>query len=141
MYWQALEPLIEQSKAQLTAWCKEVRERFTDVAIHASPLVPLPAQYEGEEFAESYEFRSMMDRRRRHVEAHLEGYEKQARELDAKILRIQDPQKALEEEHERDAHARKVYALTLGCDEAEVPIAVAAMPLASEVFRYFFICH
>lgn len=90
-------------------------------------------QHQTEEFADTYEFRSMMDRRRRHVEAHLEGYEKQARDLDAKILRIQDPQKAIQAEEARDKHARKVYALTLGCEEAEVPIAVAAMPLASEV--------
>jgi chromosome segregation ATPase len=105
---------MAQGTAQLKEWCN----------VH-----------DGEEFSDTYEFRSMMDRRRRHVEAHLEGYEKQARELDTKILRIQDPQKAIRAEHERDAHARKIYALTLGCDEAEVPVAVAAMPLASEAFQ------
>jgi len=106
--------LVAQSEAQLLDWTS-----MEDL---------------GDDLAATYEFRSLQSRRQRHVQAHLEGHHKKLRELDMKILRIKDPKAAAAADGVKAQQARKVYSLTMGCDEGEVPLSVAAMPLAAKAF-------
>lgn len=111
---EAVHELVAQSEAQLLDWTS-----MEDM---------------GDDLTATYEFRSLQSRRQRHVQAHLEGHHKKIRELDMKILRIKDPKAAAAADEVKALHARKVYSLTMGCEEDEVPLSVAAMPLAAKAF-------
>jgi len=104
---KAIQDLIDQNKLQIEQWFGSESDSN-----------------------ELYEFRSLQDRRRRHMESHLEGYETQLDELDRKILRIEDPEKASAEEAVHEQQRSQVFALTLGATESPVKDNCFYVPVA-----------